>query len=85
MKNYIKYIWRISNKLDKTCLIAFLISLTGALIRIDITEILLNICVLALVTVNIDIRYENRNLRYEMDPCYKLMKETRKMLQRQRY
>ena len=82
MKNYIKYIWRISNKLDKTCLIAFLISLTGALIRINIIEILLNICILALVAVNIDIKYENRNLRNEMDSCYKLIKETRENIQR---
>lgn len=82
MKNYIKYIWRISNKSDKTCLIAFLISLTGALIRIDIIEILLNICVLVLVTINIDTGYENRKLRYDMDLLYKNIKETREMLQR---
>ncbi|WWU66486.1 hypothetical protein QJR26_08920 [Clostridium baratii] len=85
MKNYIKYIWRISEKTDKTCLIAFLISLAGALIRINVIEILLNICVLALVAVNIDIKHENRNLRCKMDSCYKSIKETREMLQRQRY
>lgn len=84
MKNYIKYIWRISEKTDKTCLIAFLISLAGALIRINVIEILLNTCVLALVAVNIDIKYENRKLRHNIDLLYKNTKEAIEILQRQR-